>query len=342
MSRSTGIERFVVEDPIDGAEIPCVLVRPPSDDPLPVCLFLYGGGGSVETLAQLGPLLGRWWQSGEVPPVALASAEVGPLSFYLDDPQQQTGGETVVAERLLSKVRSSFDVRTDAASTGMLGISMGGYGALKIAFARPTAFGAVAAIQPMVEPGFSPAQVPLRNRFHYPPGVPTRLLGETRDARLYEQDHPAGRAWRNAEALRSSGLAIYLEVGDDDAVHACDGTEFVHRVLWELDIGHEYRLIHGADHGGPTLLPRLADALSWLGRRLSPAAPRVLQPDERSVEAWIEAGMVGEPPAAIDPTSPVFLRWLRAQLGPARAAAAEQDPTLLRRFGRLPPPEPPE
>lgn len=339
---SARVERFVVSTSVGGAEVPAVAVLPPCDDPLPVGLFLYGGGGNVETLVQLRPQLERWWGAGDLRPMVLASVEAGPLSFYLDDPHEGTLGETLVAERLLSRVRALFDVRTDAASTGVLGISMGGYGALKIAFARPSAFGAVAAVQPMVEPGFTPAQVPLRNRLHYPPGVPTRLLGPARDRELYERDHPAGRAWRNADALRRSGLAIYLEAGDDDAVNACDGAEFVHRVLWQLDIGHEYRLIHGADHGGPTLLPRLRDAAVWLGRRVSPEPASDLDPDEQALTAWIEAGMVGEPPGVIDPTRPVFLRWLRAQLEPARVAARAQDPTVDRRFGRLVSPEPPE
>ncbi len=333
--------RFSVGDP-EGAEVPCTVLYPESDQPLPVCSFLYGGGGSAETLLQLRPVIEQWWAAGDVAPMVIASAEVGPMSFYLEDPSEGSYGETIVAERLLSAVRELLNVREDAASTGLLGISMGGYGALKIGLARPETYGVIAAMQPMVEPGFAPGQIPLRNRFHYSPDVPERLLGALRDAALYEADHPAGRAVRNAEALREHRPSIYIEVGDDDLVNACDGAEFVHRVLWNLDIQHEYRLLRGADHGGPTFLPRLKETMAWTGRHLSPEPARVLDADEQRFEAWLEGGMEGAPPSAVSPVSPLFLQLLRTQLKPARDTAAEADPTVERHFGRLPPAEPPE
>ena len=104
-----------------------------------------------------------------------------------------------------------------------------------------------------------------RNRLHHIVGGPRELLGESRDPSLFEANNPASRARANALLIRESGLAIYLEVGDEDFLNAHDGTEFLHRVLWDLDIAHEYRLIRGADHGGPTFVPRIRDAFAWLG-----------------------------------------------------------------------------
>jgi S-formylglutathione hydrolase FrmB len=42
---------------------------------------------------------------------------------------------------------------------------MGGYGALKIAFAQPEAFKGLAAVEPMLEPALRAADVRPRNRF---------------------------------------------------------------------------------------------------------------------------------------------------------------------------------
>ena len=70
-------------------------------------------------------------------------------------------------------------------------------------------------------------------------GGPRELLGATRDAALFESNNPASRACANAAFIRESGLAIYLEVGGDDFLNAHDGTEFLHRVLWDLEIAHE-------------------------------------------------------------------------------------------------------
>ena len=68
------------------------------------------------------------------------------------------------------------------------------------------------------------------------------------------------------------GLSIYLEVGDQDLLllYLDQGTEFVHRVLFDAGISHEYRLVKGADHVGASVGPRFLDALSFIGRQINP------------------------------------------------------------------------
>ncbi len=73
-------------------------------------------------------------------------------------------------------------------------------------------------------------------------------------------------------------------------MNAHDGAEFLHRVLWNLDISHEYHLVRGGDHGGPTFVPRMRAAFAWLGSVLTPA---VKTPEETAVEEWIQGGMKG-------------------------------------------------
>ena len=69
---------------------------------------------------------------------------------------------------------------------------------------------------------------------------------------------------------RLLGLGIYLEVGDQDLFYIDQGTEFVHRVLFDAGISHEYRLVKGADHVGASLVPRSLDAFAFIGRQLNP------------------------------------------------------------------------
>lgn len=263
-----------------------------------------------------------------MPRCRVVTPDVGPFSFYLDDPARGMAWETFVAERL-------FDHVAPEGPVGAVGISMGGYGALKTAFARPERFRAVAAVAPMVEPAFEAGEVGPRNRYHYPPEVPASLLGPERDAALYAADHPAGRARRHAAAIRAHDLAIYVDAGSADALHAHDGAELLHRVLWDLDIAHEYRLLRDADHVGPTIVPRLEAAFAWVGERLSPRALPLTEA-ERSWSSWLDAGGAGAPPPPLPPTSPVFPRALRALLEPARREAARRDPTFGRTYGVLP------
>jgi S-formylglutathione hydrolase len=160
-------------------------------------------------------------------------------------------------------------------------------------------------MQPILEPGFAESEVGARNRIHHVAGGPEELIGPARDARIVEANNPANRARANAAAIRESGLSIYLEAGDDDLVNAHDGAEFLHRVLWDLDIAHEYHVLRGADHVGATILPRMRAAYEWLGRALAPASH--------------DAAVQG----------------LRAQLQPARDEAIAKDPSTLRRYGIL-------
>jgi S-formylglutathione hydrolase len=69
---------------------------------------------------------------------------------------------------------------------------------------------------------------------------------------------------------RLLGLGIYLDVGDQDMLYLHEGTEFLHRILFDAGLGHEYRLVHGAEHVGPSLEPRLADAIGFIGRQIQP------------------------------------------------------------------------
>jgi S-formylglutathione hydrolase len=316
-----------------------VLVPPDYDDggACPLCILLHGGGGGRDNLVALKALFDQWWTAGIVPPMVIASASTGAMSYYLDHPDGSARWETFIAENFPEYLRDKYNAGRDRASTFIAGISMGGYGALKIAFARPDQFGAVAAIQPLLEPGFRDEEIGVRNRLHHGVGGPRELLGESRDAALFEANNPASRARANALAIRGSGLAIYLEVGDEDFLNAHDGAEFLHRVLWDLDISHEYRLIRGADHGGPTFVPRIRDAFAWLGSIVAEQRAASAEPaaDERAVSEWVKRGLTGDPPP-VDPGSRAFITMLRAQLKPVRDQAAKTDPTTLRRYGVLP------
>jgi S-formylglutathione hydrolase len=337
-SPTTTIHRFDVSDPRHGA-VPCAAIVPgDAPGPLPACLFLYGGGGSHRSLLEIEPLLASWWSRGILPPLLVATPDVGPFSFYLDDDAHALGWESFVTERFVPYLRARWQLSATGQALGVVGISMGGYGALKIALSRSQEFGAVAAISPSLEPARTPHEVPLRNRYHYPPEVPAALLGPARDAALYERDHPATRAREHATMLRRDELAVYIDAAGRDALHAHDGAEYLHRTLWQLDIAHEYHLRRDADHVGPGLTERLREAFAWVAARIAPRAAVPLSEHELAWQAWLEQARTDVPPLPpLPPESVLFPQLLRAQLAEARRQAAEQDETMSRVYGLLPP-----
>jgi len=289
--------------------VPYAVLTPGGDGgPFPLCIVLHGGGGSRQSLLDCTGLFEQWWSDGSLPPMVLASPSAE-MSYYLEDPGQGERWDAFIADAFLNHLQATHNVRTDRDSTVIAGMSMGGYGALKIAFAYPDRFAAVAAMSPVIEPGASIHQITPRNTLHHFAGGPSRLIGPDRDEAVFAANNPANRAIANAAEIRKHDLAIYIECGDHDFINVHDGAEYLHRVLWNLDISHEYRLTRGADHIGATLIPRMRQAYLWLGSVLTPGPA-----DEQDK----------------------LVRTLRAQLEPVRRQAAPHDATIDRRYGRLP------
>lgn len=310
---------------------------PKHDGPLPLCLVLMGGGGSRQSLVESQAMFDQWWSEGSLPPMVLATPSAG-MSYYHDHSDGSARWEAFIVEDFLQQLRSTGNLDPRSSATAITGISMGGYGALKIALARPDQFVAVAAVQPILEPGLSDQDIGARNRIHHASGGPPELVGPQRDPVVFAANNPANRAMANAHLIRESGMAIYLEVGDNDFINAHDGTEFLHRVLWHLDISHEYHLVRGGDHGGPTLRSRMREVYAWVGAAVTAAgigSNAVMSETERAVTEWIESGMKGKPPV-VSPSSYAFLRMVRAQIQPLRERATASDPTTSRRYGVLP------
>jgi S-formylglutathione hydrolase len=268
--------------------------------------------------------------------MVVVTASTGPSSCYLDHPDGSTAWETFVGTRLKEEMAKRYNLDGRVV---IMGVSMGGYGALKIAFAQPEAFKGVAAVEPMLEPALHAEDVRPRNRFYvWGEDLPAALLGPDRDPALFERDNPANRVLRNADRIQAAGLPIYLECGDDDSLLFQDGAEFLHRLLWDLDLSHEYRLSAGADHVGPSLLPRLRAAFLWLGERLVLPQPGIKGEVECAWSRWLEHGCVGpEPSLPLDPATKTMQDLFRWQMAAPRARAGKQDPTTSRRFGWLPP-----
>ena len=287
-----------------------------------------GGGGTRDSLVDLRPVFDAWWAENVIPPMIVATPSPG-LDYYLEEPAGPMQWDSFLAAEFIPQVRASFNASDVTVITG---ISGGGYGALKLAFARPHLFAAVAAMQPMLEPGLRDSDIGARNRLHQTAGGPPQLIGPARDPLLWESNNPANRARANADQIRDSGLAIYLEAADNDFLNAHDGAEFLHRILWDLDLSHEYHLVRNADHGGLTMRPRLRAMFAWLESVWNPAQADAAV--EGAATRWLESGMKGTPPAGATTTN-AFIRFLRAGFEPLRAQAAQSDPSTNRRFGRF-------
>ncbi|HUP23888.1 MAG TPA: alpha/beta hydrolase-fold protein [Thermoanaerobaculia bacterium] len=248
-------------------------------EPLPLALDLHGGGGSREVLARQKPIFDRMWSEGELPPMVIVMPSVTARGFYLDRRDGAERWETFLIGPFLEHLRSTYRVRRDRRGTLITGISMGGMGSLRIAFKHPELFGAVAGMEPGIEPILAYSEMRPKHRFWRGEDLMLAAFGHTVDGRaVIDEEHwaannPATIVLRDAQQLRDSGLKIFIEAGDADLFWLYEGTEFLHRVLWDHKIRHEYRLYYDAEHVGRTLGERTQQALLFLVRSLVDPEP---------------------------------------------------------------------
>ncbi|MDH6136780.1 enterochelin esterase-like enzyme [Kitasatospora sp. MAA4] len=118
---------------------------------LPVCVVLHGRGADARAMVQLGmPQFQAAAVAAGVPPFVLVAVDGGDASYWHqrtpgDDPQR------MLLDELPGWLAARGFARPNAgAPAGVLGISMGGSGALRYARARGAGFGPVAALSPAV------------------------------------------------------------------------------------------------------------------------------------------------------------------------------------------------
>jgi S-formylglutathione hydrolase FrmB len=160
-------------------------------------------------------------------------------SFYLNSRDGQYRYEDFLLREFVPLIESRYRVRAGRAFRGVAGISMGGYGALRLAFRHPDLFGAVAthsaavvAELPAIEAG-SGARGALR--------LFAEVFGSPVDRPFWDRNNPLALA-RSAVLSR---LKIYFDCGSQDEYGFDSGAQALHDVLVSRRVTHEFHLYPG-------------------------------------------------------------------------------------------------
>ncbi|MGB1088985.1 MAG: alpha/beta hydrolase, partial [Alphaproteobacteria bacterium] len=224
--------------------------------------------GGETTWPTLTPLIEQAWADGSLPPSVVVMVNVG-RGFYMDFKDGSEKWESFYLREFIPFAREKLNGARTADQTVLMGVSMGGMGSLRMAFKNPEMFAAVVALEPALESRTDWDDLTDRDTF-YRAGQYERIFGDPIDKAFWQRNHPTWLALTHYKSLRDSGIQIYIEVGDQDMLYLQYGTEALHRALWDNQVPHEYRLVRGADHVGPSLTPRILDALGFAGRALNP------------------------------------------------------------------------
>ena len=227
----------------------------------PVLYFLHGLGDNERTLFNSGgwTLLDDLRAHQKMGDFLIVSPE-GRRSFYINSADGSVHYSDFFLQEFMPKIEGQYRIRPGRAGRAISGIPMGGYGALRLAFAHPELFSAVSA-QSAALITESPQELDAASRTGAPlGGVLGAVFGKPINVPHWNDNNPFVLAKRNDAALRK--LAIYFNCGQDDNYGFEKGAAALHEELQKENVNHEYRPYPG-DHSLTYFLSHFAEVMEF-------------------------------------------------------------------------------
>jgi S-formylglutathione hydrolase FrmB len=223
----------------------CV-VLPPSYDTdktrrYPVLYFFHGLGDDEQMFIHGGGfnLVQDLWERGQIGEFLIVTPNAG-ATFYVNSRDGKVRYEDFLVQEFLPGIESRYRIRPGRANHGVAGVSMGGYGALHLAFRHPQIFSAVSAHSPAIIDKLPAFTAPTPGG-----GMRSRVLGGTfgspPDPAFWERNSPLTLA----QSANLAGLKIYFDCGDHDDFGFETGAEALDKILTARHVSHEAHIYPG-------------------------------------------------------------------------------------------------
>lgn len=210
----------------------------------PVLYLLHGLGGNQQTTAVDGEWaalqdLRREGKVGEF----LVVAPDGWDTFYINSRDGKTPYGDFFLREFVPLIERTYRVRRGRAAHGITGFSMGGYGALRMAFAHPELFGSVSSHSGALMR--TPPQGVVAGAAAGNPAAKllVHVFGNPIDLNLWDLNSPFLLARKNAAEITK--MKIYFDCGTEDSFGFDKGASELHETLHSLKIPHEFHLYPG-------------------------------------------------------------------------------------------------
>jgi S-formylglutathione hydrolase FrmB len=227
----------------------------------PVLYFLHGLGDSEQSLFKGGgwDLTEDLRRQNKISDFLIVAPE-GKSSFYINSADGRVRYGDFFIREFIPYIESHYSIRRERSARAISGVSMGGYGALRFAFADPGLFSSVSAQSAALI-----AEPPRQTR---PTNAPTPLgavFGNPIDLHHWNQNSPFLLAKQNRASIRTTQLAIYFNCGREDEFGFDKGASELDRQLRAEGIRHEFHLYPG-NHGAEYFLAHLGETLMFHSR----------------------------------------------------------------------------
>jgi S-formylglutathione hydrolase FrmB len=190
------------------------------------------------------------------------------VSFYINSRDGKRRYEDFFVQEFMPGVEKRYRAQAGRGSRGIAGISMGGYGALHIAFRHPQLFVAAGAHSaaliehlPNITPEHSRQMSQLR--------ILGPAFGSPFDAAFWNQNDPINIA----RTANLSGLKIYFDCGSEDDYGFEAGAAALDKLLSSRHAPHEFHLYPGG-HDWIYFAAHLPALLEFEFKAFTPAPAR--------------------------------------------------------------------
>jgi S-formylglutathione hydrolase FrmB len=227
----------------------------------PVLYFLHGLGDNEQTLFNSGgwTLLDDLRNHHKMGDFLIVAPE-GRRSFYVNSADGSVLYSDFFLQEFIPQIESKYRILRSRTARAISGISMGGYGAIRFAFAHPELFSAVSA-QSAALITESPRTLDSASRSGAQmSGVLAPVFGKPINVPHWNENSPFVLAKRNAAALRK--MSIYFNCGQDDNYGFEKGAAVLHEELQKEGVKHEYHPYPG-DHSLGYFLSHFAEVMEF-------------------------------------------------------------------------------
>jgi S-formylglutathione hydrolase FrmB len=227
----------------------------------PVLYFLHGLGDNERTLFNSGgwTLLDDLRQQNKVGEFLIVAPEGG-QTFYINSADGSVRYSDFFLQEFIPLIESKYRIARGRNNRAITGISMGGYGALRFAFAHPELFSAVSA-QSAALISETPQELDTGARSGMPLAkMLAAVFGSPINLKHWNENNPFLLARKNEPDLRK--LAIYFNCGQEDNYGFEGGAAALHEQLEKEGIRHEYHLYAG-DHSLSYFLAHFPEVIEF-------------------------------------------------------------------------------
>jgi S-formylglutathione hydrolase FrmB len=206
----------------------------------PVLYFLHGLGGNEQLLVTSAGwnLVEDLWQQHKIGEFLVVTPDAD-TSFYINSRNDRVRYEDFFIREFIPFIDRAYRTSSSRHARGIAGISMGGYGALHIAFRHPELFVSVSANSAALLDKFPDV------RFSNPQQSfllsVLRAFGTPPDPAFWHRNDPLVLA----RTANLAGLKIYFDCGTEDDYGFYRGASALDKILSTRKISHEFHLYPG-------------------------------------------------------------------------------------------------